>query len=342
MTWSKRSSAPPISREPPSPSLPAGASRLRRRVGRSGGDALDDLVGGRRRGARPAPRPIGERPSWWVSSSVARRVRRCSSLAERGTRTVQVWSRKWRLISPSIVRPANVEKATSRCGSNRSTAFTSARKATWRRSSSLGPRRPKRRATWAARPRWRSTSWLRSLRSRVRANVSNSARSSSSAPPWATRRRRRDRARRSRRGGLAQSERGRSELVVVGDGGDDAARHVVGLDRSAGSVELAVHDDAAAAPTVNDTRTTAPSADLDQRRQQLVDAEAEVVEVVDAQPGLGPERGGDQAARRRGSAARPGTRDGRRPSKAGGTVPITASGRAGSWGGATACSLPSA
>ena len=37
-------------------------------------------------------------------------------MADRGTRTVHVWSRKWRLISPSIVRPANVEKATLRSG----------------------------------------------------------------------------------------------------------------------------------------------------------------------------------------------------------------------------------
>ena len=122
---------------------------------------------------------VGERPSRWVSSSVARRSRRWVSLAERGTRTVHVWSRKWRLISPSIVRPANVEKATLRSGSKRSTALTRARKATWRRSSSLGPRRPKRRATWAARPMCRSTRSLRRRRLPVRRNSRNSASSSS-------------------------------------------------------------------------------------------------------------------------------------------------------------------
>ena len=54
----------------------------------------------------------GDLPDLWTSSSVARRTSRCRSFAERGTRTVQLWSRKCRLSSPSIVLPANAANGT--------------------------------------------------------------------------------------------------------------------------------------------------------------------------------------------------------------------------------------
>ena len=75
------------------------------------------------------------RPSDCASRSRSSRTRRCSSLALRGTRIVQVRSRKCRLISPSIVRPANDPNAAPCSGSNRSTALTNPNIATCRTSS---------------------------------------------------------------------------------------------------------------------------------------------------------------------------------------------------------------
>ena len=272
-----------------------------RRVRRAGGDALDDLVGRRSRGARRAAGTVGERPSCCVSSSVARRSRRWVSLAERGTRTVHVWSRKWRLISPSIVRPANVEKATLRSGSKRSTALTRARKATWRRSSSLGPRRPKRRATWAARPMCRSTSSLRRRRLRVRAELAEqrilveplvgAGRSTSPAA------------------GSAVGHAATTPCVSENDEPSSswwsatASRirrgQLVDLDRRRRRRRRSCPRTVIARPAAVELEVDAVARRrrLDEQRDQLVDAEPEVVEVVDAEPALGPERGGDDAGR---------------------------------------------
>src|SRR5680860_417915 len=61
---------------------------------------------------------------------------------ERGTRTVQTRSRKWRLSSPRMVGEANAVKGMPRSGSKRSIAPSRPRLATWSRSSkdSLAPR----------------------------------------------------------------------------------------------------------------------------------------------------------------------------------------------------------
>jgi hypothetical protein len=83
---------------------------------------------------------VAERPSSWASVPAAPLTRAVRSCRPRRTCTDQVWSRKWRLISPDTVGTANVLNRSPRSTSNRSTAFTSPTAPTWSRSSSGSPR----------------------------------------------------------------------------------------------------------------------------------------------------------------------------------------------------------
>ena len=85
------------------------------------------------------------------------------------------------MISPEIVGVANVENASPRSGSNRSTAFSSPSVAICSRSSTASPRPANRRASAIARPRCSEISSSRSRRSLVRRYSKNRASVSSCA-----------------------------------------------------------------------------------------------------------------------------------------------------------------
>ena len=78
------------------------------------GQAVDDVLLGHARGARPSSGTVGERSSFWASSSLALVRASRSSWSRRGTRTDHDVSRKKRLISPTTVGIANVGNSTPR------------------------------------------------------------------------------------------------------------------------------------------------------------------------------------------------------------------------------------
>ncbi len=88
---------------------------------------------------------VGERSSFWDSSSLALVRARRSSWSRRGTRTDQEVSRKNRLISPTTVGIANVGNSTPRSQSNRSIALIRPMVPTWTMSS-IGSLRERNRA----------------------------------------------------------------------------------------------------------------------------------------------------------------------------------------------------
>src|SRR4051794_17806268 len=110
-------------------------------------------------------RGVGERPSFDGSSPSASPTSSTSSCVARGTCTDHPLSRKWRLISPSIVGTAYRVKPLPRSGSYRSTALMRPTHATCTRSSSVSPAWRYRAASCRASGMKRSTSSSRASRS---------------------------------------------------------------------------------------------------------------------------------------------------------------------------------
>src|SRR5262245_44449611 len=232
---------------------------------------------------------VGERPHRCVSVETAWFSSSISSCSRRGTLTAHRLSRKCRLSSPSIVGVAKLEKARPRPGSNRSTDLSSPTSATWRRSSCRSPRPPNRRATASARPMFISISRSRRRRSWVRRYSTKSAARSWGSTDISTTPSALDE---SEVQGVAVA----IELVLVDDGGDDRAgqlawfRLAARLDGRASAAD----DQSVVVELEDELDHTAPVAPHD-GVAQLVDADAEVFDLVEREAGAAAGVGGGQA-----------------------------------------------
>src|SRR5438128_9057453 len=277
-----RSTTPP---DPPSrSSFSMGAATIARPASNaSSTSSLDRLV------SAAISTIVGERPHRWVSVATLWLTSSMSSWSRRGTRTAHRLSRKCRFSSPSMVGVAKLENARPRSGSNRSTDLSRPTNATCRRSSWRSPRPPKRRETASASPMFISMSRSRSRRSSVRRySTKSAARSCGSLGMSATPR------------ALEQPEVERVavtvEVVLVDDGGDDRPRQLAGLrlasrlDRWSDSGDdepLVVH--------LEDELDRPAAVGAHHGVTELVDGDAEVLDLVEGQAGAAADIGGGQA-----------------------------------------------
>jgi hypothetical protein len=85
---------------------------------------------------------------------------------------------------------------------------------------------------------------------------------------------------------------------VVGDRGRDPARHVVGHDGIGLAVQLALDDDAPAFEGEAEPNEGTVATRVDDRGEELVDPETEILQVIDAQARFGTQRRRDEAGGR--------------------------------------------